>query len=443
MKATMRIIFIFGMVWLSQLALCADIRVSPGLCTNVSFSYPGWELADWRLLADDGGMEFQLTNNAIPNTTLSCRRYGSPTSMRYSRVCSDRQTTFTYDGQSSVLAIHGYWACDETNLKFEAIGNITLDCPTGPSVPCTLLDARTIRASLLAPVQVSPKPVPAPPGADAVGCTRNSRSPSWEVDGLVSYQPTLDSVTVEFDLTNMATGDRRHCRVMMSLGASSDGSSHDWLPCDDGVSLARPLITNRHETATYVRLDRSSNTLELNQTWYCGDLGDRNQYRFTASAAVSPALHVNGSAPPKLVVPVDPGAVSEQKLPPSTLQRPRAFGRSCTVTMLTAPPPATLEISGFWFGTFQKDAGLVSYVNMSITNGMLGAVIEASAGGSAMTPGVQGVSNPDFWYGCNGGTVAAPAGSLLLNCSFAFDKITNRVSVTESWICADKDHEHP
>lgn len=226
------------------------------------------------------------------------------------------------------------------------------------------------------------------------------------------------------------------------------------MPCDGGVVfiVLPPPATKLHETATYFRLNHSSNTLELNQTWYCGDLGDRDQYRFTTFAAAVPALdpeahyvnnmtvpqvRVDGSAPKRLVS-AAAAAVSEQKLAPSTLQRPGAFGRSCTVSMLTAPPPASLEIGDFWFDTYWKDISTrVSYVYMFVTNGLLNATLNANAEGAAMTPNVPGVSNLDVWYGCNGGAVAAPAGSLLLNCSFAFHRGTNRLAMRESWICAD------
>ena len=446
-----------------------DSGVSPGFCTNVSFSYPGWEVTD--LLLTNVRIDFQIINNANPSVKTFCS--GDVTdSSRNLHECNDHQTLFAYDIRSALLAINQTWTCDETNIKFVGIGNVTLDCSSNAG-NCSALNTEPILGTLIAPVQITPTPISAPRGTNRTGCTRNSRIPAWEVSNLfyqrVDFGPPCNPVSgqcpstrlyygdIEFDLVNAATGDKRHCGAQY-LGLSDLQSGYgDWLSCGAGLVFINllPPPGRDHETTTFFRFNHSTNTLELNQTWYCDDLGFRDEYSFTAYGAVGPALdpgvayignltvpqvRVNTSSP-VLVVPAT--VVEEHKLAPNTLHRPQAFGRSCTVTSVLEPPKS-FQIYDFWFSTYWKDANLrTSYVYMYVTNWMFNIELNFNAEGAAMTPGITGLSDPSIWYGCNGGDFSASPGGRLLNCSFAFDRVANRLSVREDWVCADKDHEHP
>ena len=74
---------------------------------------------------------------------------------------------------------------------------------------------------------------------------------------------------------------------------------------------------------------------------------------------------------------------------------------------------------------------------------MFNTELNFNSEGPAMVPGVDGVSDPDMWYGCSGGDSATSPASELLNCSFSFDRVANRLSVREDWVCADKDSGNP
>jgi hypothetical protein len=417
-------------------------------------------------------IHFQLVNNAHPSLNTTCSKSDNVLAIGY-HECDDPQTKFAYDSKSSVLAVNQSWTCDDTNLRFVGMGNTTLDCSPN-AVTCSVPGAKSFPGSLLSPVQITPKPVPAPPGADKPGCTNKSKAPAWEVGDLY-YQrivmgPLCDMVSgrcppgpplyygrLEFDLVNAATDDRRHCRAEY-LGLSDLESGYDdWLACDAGLvffNLPRPP-TIHHETKTFFRFNHLFNRLELNQTWYCNDLGDRNEYSFNSYGHLRPVLdqgvgyvgntevqqiRVNASSP-SLIVPTT--VVNGQKLAPNTLRRPQAFGRSCTFTSLF-DPPTSFRISDFWFTTRWRDAKLrSSYLYMYVVNWMFNIELNFNAEWDNMTPSVAEVSDPNAWHGCNGGNFSARPGNSLLNCSFAFDRATNRLSVTEDWICADKDHEHP
>lgn len=476
----MRPLTVFGIPLLWDFACCeltkrdSGSNGSPGFCTNVSLSYPGWEVTGF--LRTNSRVDLQLVNNASPNITTSCSwdttSAASPSGLR---ECNDNRTRFAYDSTSSLLMVNQTWTCDETNLTFVGVGNITLGCPLDAgNTTCSVQDSKAVPASLIAPVQIMPKPVPAPFGAEEIGCTRRSRAaPAWEVSNLY-YQRIEAGVAcmnpggvcppgrlyygiVDFDLVNAVTGEKRHCGAdSLSLSDLQDGDPSEWLACDAGLvffNLPRPL-TKEYETIPYFRFTHRTNTLHLNQTWYCTDMGDSStQSRFVAYGAVQPALdparspgyignmtvpqvRVDGSAPTLAVAAAD---VREQELPPHTVQRPQAFGRSCTAASLVLAP-TSFRIQEFMFYTFDwKDAAAkatTSYLSMWVTNSVLNRQQHFTAGGDPMAPGA-------VWYGCNEGSFSAPAGSPLLNCSFAFDSVAKRLSVREDWICADKDHEHP
>lgn len=205
------------------------------------------------------------------------------------------------------------------------------------------------------PVEITPRRVIPPTDADETGCTQKSRSPSWEVRGLyynrLNFGPpcvspsgtcggpfgppqTLYYGELVFDLVNMATGESHHCDVRY-LGLSDLTGDNEWLPCVDSIifiNVPNPQPADNATTSLF-HFNHTSNTLALNQTWYCDDrAGDREGYSFTAYGAASPALdsgavyignralgevHVNGSSP---VIPV-PGTVVSERLVPTAQAR--------------------------------------------------------------------------------------------------------------------------
>ena len=466
---------------------------SPGFCTSVSFSYPGWELTG--LLITKDRIDFRLVNNAKPDINITCSGGSAdPPSSSY-RECSDRHTRFHYEAESAVLSINQEWTCEETGLAFLGVGNTTTDCSSLTDT-CRLSGGKSILGSLLAPVQISPSPVPVPVGADKAGCTSSSRtSPGWEVINLVYSRRDLAEITcwfspvctpnrqpgwvstIEFDLVNTVTGDRRYCSA---TGARLSDVQQDygpyrgeWESCEGGntfVSYGSLPVTKAHQARTFFRFNHTSNALELNQTWYCNDLGDHDEYALNAVGSVSPALNpsvryvgnaslgqinVNAASPS---LDISGRLVGDEKLPTRALERPEAFGHSCTISVLLNPP-THLRIFEFRYIDFWKNASartgrVYMFVDNFVTDTKFSYpqddpghdffIYETYAESPAMLPGIPGVSDPSVWYGCDNGNSAVRAGELFLrNCSFAFDRATNLLSVREDWICADKDHGHP
>jgi hypothetical protein len=156
----------------------------------------------------------------------------------------------------------------------------------------------------------APALVLVPSEINSTDYTRNSRTPSWEVNNLyyqrVFVGPPCVSPSgqcppgslyygdVEFDLVNLATGDARHCGALW-LGLNDVyNESPDWLACDAGLVFFPPTPTtwnDEHQTMTYFRFNHSMNTLMLNQTWYCAGLREGGaEYGFSAAGEISPAL---------------------------------------------------------------------------------------------------------------------------------------------------------
>jgi hypothetical protein len=456
----------------SVLSVCAWCADGPGLCTNTSLSYPGWEVFDF--VFANGRINFQLANNANPDIRILCSGTNTDSPVHY-QECKNKGTRFIYDSESSGLTINETWNCDDTNLIFVGIGNITLDCPPGTEA-CSIQNTnpKLILASLLAPVQLTPKPIPPPLGTNTLNCTHNSQTAIWEITNL-SYQrldfgPPCSPVSgacppgklyygeIKLDLRNRATGDTRACGAQyLGLSDLQQPAPREWLACDAGlvfINPTPPTPPTDYQTRSYFWFDHPSNTLLLNQTWYCGDLGEREEYEFVGHGSVSPALDPAvdyignmtvpqvwvGASAPTLVV---EGEVKSERLPPYSLQRPRVFERSCTVMSLVEPPE-TFQIRDFWFSTYWNNAGTrTGYVWMYVRNGMFNTELNCNSEGPSMVPGVDGVSDPDVWYGCSGGDSATPRASELLSCSFSFDRVANRLSVKENWACADKDDENP
>ncbi|KAH6635846.1 hypothetical protein F5144DRAFT_619364 [Chaetomium tenue] len=444
---------------------------TPGLCTNISLSYPGWEVT--ALVLTNHRIDFRLVNNADADIRTSCSGDSTVSPPGY-QECEDKQTRFTYKEQSSVLAINQTWTCNDSNLTFIGTGTTTLPCPPNTTTCATPnTNPQPIRASLLAPIPITPQPLPFPPSATTPNCTHRSLAPTFEITHL-HYQrldlgPPCGPVSgtcsgtslyygeIKFTLRNTATNDTRACAAQ-TLGLSDlQAMPRDWLACDAGLVFINPVPADPppdFETRTYFWFDHAANMLLVRQEWYCGDLGGREEYGFVAEVEVSPALDPGVDYVGNLTVPgvgVDAGApvlvvegeVVRERLPPYSLGRPRVFEPSCTVTSLVKRSKM-FPIQDFWFGMYWTGAGVrTGHVWMFVTNEVFNTQLNFESEGTAMVPGVDGVSNPDVWYGCVGGNSAAPPVTGLLNCSFAFDRTANRLSVREDWVCADKDSENP
>ncbi|KAH8911739.1 hypothetical protein BR93DRAFT_921720 [Coniochaeta sp. PMI_546] len=247
----------------------------------------------------------------------------------------------------AILSLHGL-RCFESAV-------VALGCaPSGAGIRSE--DSKLVRASVLAPAKMTAKALARPPGAEQVGCAQKSRSPSWDIRGLyydrVDFGPpcispsgtcggpfgppqTLYYGELAFDVINTATDESHHCDVRY-LGLSDLDTGHEeWLPCVDSIIFinVREPPGLDHITSTFFRFNHTSNMLELNQTWYCSDTDDHNEYSFTAYGAVSSALdasaayignralgqiRVNGSSPN---ITVSATIESEQRLPHNTHQQ--------------------------------------------------------------------------------------------------------------------------
>jgi hypothetical protein len=214
-----------------------------------------------------------------------------------------------------------------------------------------------------------------------------------------------------------------------------------WTRCDAGyVFLDDPAPSIALKNSTFFSFNHTSNTLLLKQTWYCGDLGESDEYKFTAIGSVSPALDQTSgylgntsipqasAASPSLAV-LDT-KVHQQHLPPSTLETPQAFGYSCTVTSLLGPPE------------YYRVTGLSCETTASASK-----ILHAQVTNEYFIDGYDGYPRRQLSAECysqNGSEPwASVAGFPLYNCSLAWDAATNALDVRLSWVCADQDNEHP
>ncbi|KAJ9160586.1 hypothetical protein NKR19_g3075 [Coniochaeta hoffmannii] len=136
-------------------------------------------------------------------------------------------------------------------------------------------------------------------------CTQHSETPSWSVLNLtykrINFGPPCVSPSgscappfggqpqalyygeLKLDILNKVTNQSHHCDVSSLSQSDLSTGSEEWLPCIEGTIF---IMVPGYVTDTMFKLNHTSNSLELNQTWTCQDQGKN----FTAYGLVSPVL---------------------------------------------------------------------------------------------------------------------------------------------------------
>ena len=160
---------------------------------------------------------------------------------------------------------------------------IDLDCEKA-NCPVSL----EIHGTLSKPISLTPVAPPAPPGINEPGCHVASLSPHWTFRNVKhsqwmrrSYSALTGTMIfrtgyLDLDIYNQANHVTIPCRLVgEELTNYTDSISrlpdyNKWWLCD----VIDPHLFPKYNVSTWVRFDKSSGTLGINQTWYCSDRND-------------------------------------------------------------------------------------------------------------------------------------------------------------------------
>ncbi|KAK1758770.1 hypothetical protein QBC47DRAFT_292814 [Echria macrotheca] len=193
--------------------------------------------------------------------------------------------------------------CNRTNFTAEA----TVVIPTYNDSAVADSKPLIIHGSLSNFGNLTPAPIPAPPGASNPGCMALSEDPSanvfsvtkflYQTTNISSYWPDLFvhdrpptpwNRTLQVEFRNEATGLNFACSSTDRILDNPSNLSTIWLPCP----LTPPPPPLPHTFPLYaldssINLNLTTATLKINQTWYCNDTNTQPPKRFTALAVAS------------------------------------------------------------------------------------------------------------------------------------------------------------
>ncbi|KAH9892374.1 hypothetical protein F4778DRAFT_750365 [Xylariomycetidae sp. FL2044] len=445
-------------------------------CSDLSFTYPGWELRDFTLQGDyvefylDSLIDSQLDVYCSDRPRSTCdqdpkENCASPAGIDGSH---SEEAHFSFDRETSALMINQTWSCEDRGYPFTFTGTgetmLRIDCVEDDTISnettCKGADQRVL-ASLLVPAHINPQsqaPIP-PPGHDNVGCRvrSESRAPFVLKDlSFVHSERTppspipfvnLQELT-SYNVTNQATGQTQRC----SGGASNSGSVFDpsgWYACISGDGLTDDDDDGNYDIVTVHSWDNATQRLAINQTWYC-DEDPQHPLQYTAFGEAKniptnctrsyPLFEVREecSMPDVNMTIVDLEVI---ELPPDALNRPKLVEHSCTIASFV---DMSFEISDFQFPErywsnsydwFNNTPVVITMENKGLGDGT------ATARNGHYPVSLDGPIVPldETWQNCE--SFRFPGG--LIHCSLRFNRVTGVLAVNQTWQCSDKDSQHP
>lgn len=299
-------------------------RESTG-CTSLSFTMPSWFVTDLAYSKATGDATFNLQNRASNFTaSLACSgtaactvKSSNPggTVLAYLQVadesasvtvnqtwtCTDRTNVVVYEDASFPARASGkvrILLTDENSPPFVAVGNATvkLDCKDSS---CTAVTSPLlVKASLLAPVSVTPSGAIGPTGHATPGCA--SKTPTWKLSDIYMDSDTKlnNDGRFNFLLTNVVTGYEASCfnQVMRQTTLSCVGNEFGSLGFD------------QYRISTVVSFNNETKNFTVTQSWFCDDVDQSKPYVPFCSLLVlmfPGSLPQTSQAPAALITSID------------------------------------------------------------------------------------------------------------------------------------------
>ncbi|KAL2255979.1 hypothetical protein VTK26DRAFT_2398 [Humicola hyalothermophila] len=252
-------------------------------CTTNSFTYPSWLISDFESAVGENSTaaSFNALNRAT-NTPVQYRCLSSTAGWRCAPVEETGSTVvlgFQTDESSASFSFNETWTCSDLTpdqpLTFTAVGNgsVALTCAADESGVTTCQAASPpfllVKASLDAPVQITPAYVAGPQGHDAEGCSAESEAPSWSVTAAQLNLQKSSGAVVGGNAFIIVRNN------VLGFSASCGGSFQDpsgggpqTLTCTPQTSSRR---APKYQIETTLLLDPATFDLTVSQAWFCDD----------------------------------------------------------------------------------------------------------------------------------------------------------------------------
>ncbi|KAK5651906.1 hypothetical protein OQA88_11565 [Cercophora sp. LCS_1] len=417
---------------------------APAGCTTLSFVIPSWVIREFKSTA--GSTTFQVWNRATNNTVeVACKESACDVKGESDLVASIRTL-----GTSAQVSLNETWVCKDRNgsekFPFTAVGH--------NSVAYTYVDGTytannpqvLVRGSLLSPVAATPTYQEGPTGHDAPGCRAGSETPSWALSNIHLVDQDGDGINAvpatSFNLAivNTANGYQASCMA----DTVDEGSSIINLFCA-GYEF-QSFTIGRYSLSTSGTFDKATNTLSLNQTWYCDDTDPGRPVALRGSASsVLPLTcttdKVHGNYTRKTCVlkesKLTGKLLSEESLPAFSVEDPQPGADGCTISSIFKPQwsLSAFAIDGKTGPATASAEQTVSF-NIILATGSRGFQYPISVS--------QGKALTDGWYECDVGPDGEQGPPLFpYKCSLKWDGEGKVLSLKADWKCVDLDGENP
>ncbi|KAK3323091.1 hypothetical protein B0H66DRAFT_621269 [Apodospora peruviana] len=297
-------------------------------CTELSLTYPDWSLSD--LVDDSRSLTFTLAGRSS-GSVIRCSVQTLSTDEVVAATCSPQDSnsqatrgigsrsnlTVTFRPGDRGFFIQEDWTCGDTkglsSTNFTAIGNMTITSPPS-ALP---RNTTNIKGSLVQPFSLTPTVFPPPPNANTPSCTAQSNNvsdrPTWGMThflykvvkhtlqlsaGLDISNPDIQQAlyptnkTLEITLINYANNLTITCTfdVRSPLLDNPDNAPTGWFACPPITSTRETLHSSTpYPIETYFLFNRTAASLQINQTYYCSDIG--TPYRITATGHTYPGAY--------------------------------------------------------------------------------------------------------------------------------------------------------
>ncbi|KAK3356420.1 hypothetical protein B0T25DRAFT_452307 [Lasiosphaeria hispida] len=432
---------------------------APGLdtsgCTSKSFTVPSWYIEELQYFgaATNASASFHLLNRANNFTaSLGCQVQGNGWN-----ACTTRgkpfanatvQASIQVTGDLARVLVNQTWACNDrgVSLSFTAVGNSSVALSKGSSVYTAVTSPLLVKGTLLSPVAATPIYAEGPTGHDTPGCSLAAKNPRWTISTVTFIDQTGDGAeSIPYQnfhllLTNPTTGYEASCMPGTSY---EDRKSLATLVCAGGEFQSS--VIGRYQISTNASFDPATFSFTVSQSWFCDDVDAGKPVRVTATGTKTLPLTCTSEAvqgAPKdtrkiciyddASISLNGKLVSEEPLPPYSIEDPVPRADGCTISSLLHPQ---------WsFSAFQiAGSGATSSISFNLI------LATGSRGFQYPIEVYQGEKVGDSsWFKCEIG----PDGGIDLplwpyECSFKYEPATKELTLNAAWACKDLDPDHP
>ncbi|KAK3389881.1 hypothetical protein B0H63DRAFT_428441 [Podospora didyma] len=445
-----------GAVLVSATAVHAQANAN---CTTNSFTVPSWYVEEFKKGGPGSDVTFELLNRAT-NVSVELQCDAQDTWSNCTTVGSSDpflQASVLVKSATASVQVQQSWSCSDRDatkpLEFTASGSATIPLVAGGAGQKSANPIDLIKASLHAPVSITPAYADGPTGHSNPGCA--SKTPTWTLGTVIFLNETGDgdkateSQSIQFQVTNVATGQVAGCLMYFAAGAE-DPAVH--MTCGGEFDLRR---RSRYNVVTEAVFYPRSWRFSISQTWFCDDADAARPVSISATGNATLALNctkdsTTTTACQAASITVAGNVVSEQALPPYSIEDPLPAPDGCTISSIVAPSwtLSNFEVDkneanttgGHDHGHTRRDIDNGPSASISFNMKLNTKAVNYDYPVFVNHNDVQ-LADAEAWYPCSFGPGEVPIAPK--SCSFQYKEATSTLTIKVDWVCIDIDEAHP